>query len=69
MREKQSYRDNLVLLEQLYPDRATLTMADTAVVLGVDYKTIQRHRPTMPFVRIGRSYLISKADLARYISA
>ena len=69
MREKQSYRDNLAVLDRRFPESVVLTMREAAAVLGVDYRTLCRHREHMPFVKIGNKYYISKADMARVISA
>lgn len=62
-REKQGYRDTLLSLNEMFPDKGTLNRAEVAKFLGVHRTTVYRRR--IPFNKeTGR---ITKADLASRI--
>ena len=42
MREKDGYRDQLAHLNELYPNRVTLSVSETAKALGIDRRTVVR---------------------------
>lgn len=63
-REKAGFRDNLELLNAMYPDQGMLGKTEVARFLGVTVKTVGR-RGIRFNALTGR---ISKADLARQIS-
>lgn len=42
MREKDGYRDQLTHLNELYPNRVTLSVSETAKALGIDRRTVVR---------------------------
>lgn len=42
MREKDGYRDQLARLNELYPNRVTLSVSETAKALGIDRRTVVR---------------------------
>ena len=75
MREKEGYREQLALLNELYPGKISLSVPETAKVLGVDVRTvraaIERKINPLPAQSIGRSnkyktYLVPKTALARF---
>jgi len=43
MREKESYRDNLEMLSEAFPDKKLLYPADVAKWSGRDKRTIRKH--------------------------
>lgn len=62
MAEKPGYRDNLELLNSLYPGKAALTMAEVKALTGWrDTRTVKRH---LTFV----GGIVSKAAVARMLS-
>lgn len=63
MREKEAYRDNLVRLDEAFPDRELLTRADVAKFTG-----LSRNRVGGLFPFDGKTNRIAKATLARAIS-
>lgn len=63
-REKAGFRDNLELLNEMYPDQGMLGKTEVARFLGVTVKTVGRRGIRFNDLT-GR---ISKADLARQIS-
>lgn len=67
-REKEGYRLNIEMLNARFPDHDLLTRAEVATVLGASVSTVNRHirNGTLAWGRFNR---ISKAELARQISA
>lgn len=63
-REKAGFRDNMALLNEMFPDRGMLTYKDVAQFMGVAVCTVRR-RGIMFNQATGK---ISKSDLARQIS-
>lgn len=57
-REKDGYRDNLALLNEMYPDVLMLNIKQTAAVYGLKPITVKRY---VPF----KDGMVSKAVLAR----
>lgn len=62
-KEKQSFRDTIAALNEMFPDQEMLNKTETARFLGVHPKTISR-RGLRFNQATGR---ITKADLARQI--
>ena len=60
-REKEAYRDNLELLDRMFPDKNILTVSDVAKFSGCCYRVAKK---IYPF----KDNRISKATLARFIS-
>lgn len=74
-REKANYREQLALINDLYPDKITLTVPEAAQVLGVDRRTvramIERKCNPLPAQIVGKTnnkirYLIPKTAVARF---
>lgn len=63
-REKAGFRDNIALLNEMFPEQGMLGKTEVARFLGVSVKTVRRRGIAFNAVT-GR---ISKADLARQIS-
>ena len=66
-REYEDYRDNIALLTQMFPGKATLTVEEAAAVIGCDKRTIISHKE-VPTVRVGRRVTVPLFGLARYLS-
>lgn len=66
-RELEDYRDNLELLGRLYPGKATLTVEETAQIIGCHKQTIVENND-IPVVKIGRRLAVPVVGLARYLS-
>lgn len=66
-RELEDYRDNLELLGRLYPGKATLTVDETAQIIGCHKRTIVENKD-IPVVKIGRRIAVPVVGLARYLS-
>ncbi|MBR2503298.1 MAG: hypothetical protein IKB62_04145 [Oscillospiraceae bacterium] len=68
-REKESYRDNLEMIEKAYPDVALLNLAQVAKLCGI---TDSRAKELFTFKVVRNKnkdrYYISKAVLARELS-
>lgn len=62
-REKATYRDNMEMLNERFPDKDALTRADVAAVLGVSL----RSRVLGRIKYNERTRMVSKADFARQI--
>lgn len=60
-REKEGYRDNLVRLDEHFPNKELLETKELADFLGVCARTVKKHFP------IKNGY-ISKAEAARTMS-
>lgn len=73
-REKEGFRDQLVRLDELFPDRETLTLDEVSELLGVYRKTLLNDK-TFPAKKVGVTksitggkYIIPKVSLARWMS-
>ena len=60
-REKECYRDNLVLIKEKYPDENMLTVKQVAKFTGKDYRTVKK------LFKFNNGY-ISVANLASQMS-
>lgn len=67
MRELEDYRDNIELLSKLFPGKATITIEETAQVIGCHKRTISEN-DDIPVVKIGRRSAVPIVGLARYLS-
>lgn len=66
-RELEDYRDNLELLGKLFPGKATITIEETAQVIGCHKRTIAGN-DNIPVVKVGRRSAVPIVGLARYLS-
>lgn len=66
-REFEDYRDNIALLTQMFPNRATITVEEAAAVIGCDKRTIISNND-VPTIHIGRKIAVPMVGLARYLS-
>lgn len=66
-RELEDYRDNLELLGKLFPGKATITIEETAQVIGCHERTIAKN-DDIPIVKVGRRSAVPIVGLARYLS-
>lgn len=57
----------LVMLNETFPGRDVLTMAEVAQYMHMDRRTLLQDKQ-FPARRIGGKYAIHKAALARYLS-
>lgn len=66
-REKECYRDNLARLDEMFPGKEMLTVADVAKLYGIaDTRALIKH---VKFVGTRWSRRVSKASLARQMSS
>lgn len=65
--EKAGFRDVLVMLNETFPGRDVLTMAEVAQYMHMDRRTLLQDKQ-FPARRIAGKYAIHKAALARYLS-
>lgn len=62
-RERDGFRENMKLLNAMFPDKAMLTAAEVAEFTGQSMSTVRRNIKFNPATR-----RVSKADLARQVS-
>lgn len=66
--EKKAYRDNLEMLNEVYPlPKVMLTLQEAAAVVGTKPSRLSENR-SFPAKKVGGRWKISKADLARWMS-
>jgi len=68
MREKTDFRDNLQRIDEHFPNKEMLNIADVSKFTGIDRKKIGKDWGKN-FAQVGKTKYISKAALARLISA
>ncbi len=75
MREKEYFREQLALINDIAPGKLTFTVPEVAKLLGVDVRTvralIERKNNPLPAQNVGRgskykTYLIPKTALASF---
>jgi hypothetical protein len=70
--EKIDYRENLELLREMFPGKLSLSVPETASVMGLDVKTVynavsRRYNP-LPHMKVGeKRILIPIPGLARWM--
>ena len=62
-REKQGYRDTILMLNEMFPDKGMLTHSEVARFLGVNRSTVWRRK--IKFNDLTGK--VTKADLARQV--
>lgn len=65
--EKATYRENLEMLNKLYPNKAVLTVNEAAKMLGRSRESLQAIED-FPLTKCGGRYYVSVANLARWLS-
>lgn len=65
--EKAGFRDVLVMLNEEFPGRDVLTMAEVAQYMHMDRRTLLQDKQ-FPARLVAGKYAIHKAALARYLS-
>ena len=73
MRDKQGYREQIERLAEIYPGKITLSLSETASVLGIDKRTviamIERKKLLATDISSGRKnerYIIPITAIARF---
>lgn len=70
--EPRGYRENYERLNDLFPERVSISIDECASVLGVNHKTVRetvkRVNNPIPTVKVGRRRMIPIARLARWMS-
>lgn len=61
-RERESFRDNLELLQKLYPDKLMFSIQETMEATGLTYKVVKKN------FKFNENKRISICDLARQMS-
>lgn len=65
--EKKTYRLNLERLNELRPDGELIPLGGAAKLLGCDIRTLQSTK-AFPSVKVGRLWMVSKANLANWMA-
>ena len=71
--EKADYRESLEMLKERFPDRVTITLQETASILGVNIKTVysarRRVRNPLLTVQITKNrYVVPISSLAKWMA-
>lgn len=65
-RERESFRDQLQVLQTKFPGQEVLTMDQSCQLLGLD-KDALIHDRDFPAKKVGRRYIIPMVPLARWM--
>lgn len=69
--EKQGYRDTLVMLQDMFPGKAAITVKDAAAVLGSNigtvYEAIKRRRSPLPSKKLAGKIVIPIPAFASWL--
>ena len=70
--EKKGYREQLEMLKDRFPDRVTISLQETAKVLGVNIKTVysarERVKNPLPSIQIAKNrYIVPITSLAKWM--
>ena len=70
--EKADYRESLEMLKERFPDRVTISLQETANVLGVNIKTVysarERVKNPLPSIQIAKNrYVVPITSLAKWM--
>ena len=66
-REVEGYRETVELIRTIYPDRAALSRAEAAKLLGCSTRTLQR-RQEIPHITMGQTVRYPVDGLARWMA-
>lgn len=65
-RERESFRDQLQVLQEKFPGQEVLTMDQSCRLLGVDRDALLHDRD-FPAKKVGKRYIIPLVPLARWM--
>lgn len=65
-REIDGYRETMALIREIFPDRAALTRAEAARLLGCSERTVQR-KTEIPCISMGQTVRYPIDSLARWM--
>lgn len=65
--EKATFHEQLTALRERFPEGELIGIKAAAQYIGCDYRTLQADR-TFPIKRIGRYYMVSVINLARWLA-
>ena len=68
MREKQGFRDNTEWMEAMYPGQLTFNKVETAKIIGISPRTVDRWERAGKLKFSPITGRISRADLIRQVS-
>lgn len=66
--EKATFHEQLTALRKKFPEGELIFLKDAARYIGCDYRTLQADK-TFPIKRVGRFYMVSVINLARWLAA
>lgn len=66
-REKEDFRDNLVMLKEKFGDVATVSIKSASEYVGKDERVLKRDK-SFPIKKLGRNYLVSIVGFAKWLS-
>lgn len=66
-REKELFRDNLVRLDEVFPNQELIKLADAAAFCGLSVCTA-RNDKKFPKQFVGKNLFVSKTKLASYLA-
>lgn len=66
-KEKVDYRDNLEMLQGMFPGQVTITIQDACAILKRDKRALLRDR-AFPAQKVGGRYAVPIVGLAKYLS-
>lgn len=65
--EKELYREHLVRLREIYPDREVLTIDEVCKLLKMDRRTLLQDKNN-PAKKVSGKYFVPLINLARYMA-
>lgn len=65
--EKATFHAQLTALREKFPEGELIFLKDAAAYIGCNYRTLQADR-TFPIKKIGRFYMVSIINLARWLA-
>ena len=65
--EKATFHAQLTALREKFPEGELICLKDAAQYVGIDYRTLQGDR-TFPMKKMGRKYMVSVINLARWLA-
>ncbi len=65
-RERESFRDQLLVLQTKFPEQEVLTKDQACKLLGLDWDALV-HNADFPAKKVGKRYIIPMVPLARWM--